>query len=120
MDLGPAGRVQRTDAAVYEEFFGLIDKPFALTPNPRFVFYSEAYGAAEEAILYGLAQNEGLMLVTGGPGTGKTMLCRALLEKLTPDRHRVALISNPYLNGLEVLQALAEEFALGATTTSRK
>ena len=106
---------------MYEEFFGLSEKPFALTPNPKFVFQSEHYRAAEEALLYGVAQKEGFMLVTGAPGTGKTTLCRDLLEKLSPDKYRVALIFNPFLNGVEMLQALLSEFGLGDTpTTSRK
>jgi type II secretory pathway predicted ATPase ExeA len=106
---------------MYEEFFGLNEKPFALTPNPRFVFQSEQYRTGEEALLYGIAQKEGFMLVTGAPGTGKTTLCRDLLEKLDPSRYRVALLFNPFLNGVEMLQALLSEFGLGdVATTSRK
>ena len=106
---------------MYEEFFGLSEKPFSLTPNPRFVFQSEQYRTAEEALLYGIGQKEGFMLVTGAPGTGKTTLCRDLLEKLNPEQYRVALLFNPFLNGVEMLQALLAEFGLGdATTTSRK
>jgi general secretion pathway protein A len=106
---------------MYEAFYGLSEKPFALTPNPRFVFQSEQYRTAEQALLYGIAQKEGFMLVTGAPGTGKTTLCRDLLEKLDRDRHRVALIFNPFFNGVEMLQALHSEFGLGdAGTTSRK
>lgn len=106
---------------MYESFFGLSEKPFALTPNPRFVFQSEQYRTAEQALLYGIAQKEGFMLVTGAPGTGKTTLCRDLLEKLDADKHRVALIFNPFFNGVEMLQALHSEFGLGdAGTTSRK
>src|SRR5688572_26544596 len=106
---------------MYEAFFGLSEKPFALTPNPKFVFQSEQYRAAEEALLYGVAQKEGFMLVTGAPGTGKTTLCRDLLEKLSPDQYRVALIFNPFFSGVEMLQALHSEFGLGnAATTSRK
>ena len=106
---------------MYEAFFGLSEKPFALTPNPRFVFQSEQYRTAEQALLYGIAQKEGFMLVTGAPGTGKTTLCRDLLEKLDSEKHRVALIFNPFFNGVEMLQALHSEFGLGdADTTSRK
>jgi type II secretory pathway predicted ATPase ExeA len=106
---------------MYEQFFGLSEKPFSLTPNPRFVFQSEQYRAAEEALIYGIGQKEGFMLVTGAPGTGKTTLCRDLLEKLDPEKYRVALLFNPFLNGVEMLQALLSEFGLGdATTTSRK
>ena len=106
---------------MYEDFYGLSEKPFSLTPNPRFVFQSEQYRTAEEALLYGIGQKEGFMLVTGAPGTGKTTLCRDLLEKLNPEQYRVALLFNPFLNGVEMLQALLAEFGLGdATTTSRK
>jgi general secretion pathway protein A len=106
---------------MYEEFYGLSEKPFSLTPNPRFVFQSDQYRTAEEALLYGIAQKEGFMLVTGAPGTGKTTLCRDLLEKLDPQRYRVALLFNPFLNGVEMLQALLSEYGLGdANTTSRK
>src|SRR2546423_9721959 len=106
---------------MYEQFFGLTEKPFALTPNPRFVFQSEQYRAAEEALRYGISQKEGFMLVTGAPGTGKTTLCRDLLEKLSPERYRVALIFNPFMSGVEMLQALVTDFGIGDVgTTSRK
>jgi type II secretory pathway predicted ATPase ExeA len=107
---------------MYEQFYGLTEKPFSLTPNPRFVFQSEQYRAAEESLLYGVGQKEGFMLVTGAPGTGKTTLCRDLLEKLDPQKYRVALIFNPFLNGVEMLHALLSEFGLGdhSANTSRK
>ncbi|HYC51538.1 MAG TPA: AAA family ATPase, partial [Gemmatimonadaceae bacterium] len=106
---------------MYESFYGLSEKPFALTPNPKFVFQSEQYRTAEQSLLYGIAQKEGFMLVTGAPGTGKTTLCRDLLEKLDADKYRVALIFNPFFSGVEMLQALHAEFGLGdAGTTSRK
>lgn len=106
---------------MYEQFYGLTEKPFSLTPNPRFVFQSEQYRVAEDALVYGIGQKEGFMLVTGAPGTGKTTLCRDLLEKLDPEKFRVALLFNPFLNGVEMLQALLSEFGLGdVATTSRK
>jgi len=107
---------------MYEKFYGLTEKPFSLTPNPKFVFQSEQYRAAEESLLYGVGQKEGFMLVTGAPGTGKTTLCRDLLEKLDPQKYRVALIFNPFLNGVEMLHALLSEFGLGdhSANTSRK
>jgi len=106
---------------MYEQFFGLTEKPFSLTPNPRFVFQSDQYRTAEDALVYGIGQKEGFMLVTGAPGTGKTTLCRDLLEKLDPEKFRVALLFNPFLNGVEMLQALLSEFGLGdVATTSRK
>lgn len=97
---------------MYESFFGLNDKPFSLTPNPKYVFYSQQYREAEGQLLYGINNREGFMLVTGQPGTGKTTLCRDLIEKL--DRHKVnsALVFNPFLNAHEMLVALLTEFGM--------
>src|SRR5689334_13624818 len=106
---------------MYETFFGLNDKPFSLTPNPRYVFYSQQYREAEGQLLYGINNREGFMLVTGEPGTGKTTLCRDLLEKLDRSRVRSALIFNPFLNAHEMLAALLTEFGVSVPqTASRK
>ena len=95
---------------MYEAFYGLSEKPFSLTPNPRYVFYAEHYRAALDHLLYGLNEREGFMLLTGMVGTGKTTLCRELLENLDSQHFRTALIFNPFLNGAEMLQALLTEF----------
>src|SRR5690348_15821056 len=106
---------------MYEQFFGLTEKPFSLTPNPKFVFQSERYRTAEDALLYGVGQKEAFMIVTGAPGNGKTTLCRDLLEKLDPEKHRVGLMFNPFLNSIDMLQSLVSDFGLvDAKTTSRK
>lgn len=95
---------------MYESFYGLREKPFTLTPNPWYIFYSESYQAALEQLLYGIEQREGFLLLSGPVGTGKTTLCRELLEKLDPQKYRTALIFNPFLNPQEMLQALLDEF----------
>jgi general secretion pathway protein A len=97
---------------MYEQFYGFRDKPFALTPNPRFVFYSQQYHQAEEQLIYGINDREGFMVVTGPPGTGKTTLCRHLIEKLDREKSQSALIFNPFLNGIEMLAALLTEFGI--------
>ena len=101
---------------MYEQFYGLRDKPFSLTPNPRFVFYSKQYHEAEGQLIYGINNREGFMLVTGQPGTGKTTLCRDLIEKLDRDKSQSALIFNPFLNGMEMLAALLAEFGINVPT----
>src|SRR3954454_20567828 len=97
---------------MYEQFYGLTDKPFSLTPNPRFVYYSKQYREAESQLLYGISNREGFMLVTGQPGTGKTTLCRDLLEKLDRKKVQSALVFNPFLNAHEMLGALLTEFGV--------
>ncbi len=97
---------------MYEDFYGLRERPFSLTPNPRYVFYSTRYREAADELFYGIERKEGFMLLTGWPGTGKTTLCRDLLDKLEPARHRSALVFNPFLNGVEMLQALLTEFGV--------
>jgi type II secretory pathway predicted ATPase ExeA len=105
---------------VYEQFYGLTDKPFSLTPNPRFVFYSRQYREAEGQLLYGINSREGFMLVTGQPGTGKTTLCRDLIEKLDSSKIHSALIFNPFLNGIEMLAALLTEFGLAVPNNATR
>lgn len=106
---------------MYESFFGLTEKPFALTPNPRYVFYSRQYREAEGQLLYGINNREGFMLVTGQPGTGKTTLCRDLIEKLDHAKVHSALIFNPFFNAHEMLAALLGEFGISAVQhASRK
>lgn len=95
---------------MYEDFYSLSERPFSLTPNPRYVFYSSRYRAAADELHYGIERKEGFMLLTGWPGTGKTTLCRDLLDKLEPEKYRSALVFNPFLNGVEMLQALLTEF----------
>ncbi|HEY6220747.1 MAG TPA: AAA family ATPase [Gemmatimonadaceae bacterium] len=106
---------------MYERFFGLNDKPFALTPNPKYVFYSQQYREAEGQLLYGINNREGFMLVTGQPGTGKTTLCRDLIEKFDKNTIHSALIFNPFLSAHEMLEALLGEFGISAQpNASRK
>lgn len=97
---------------MYEDFFSLNERPFSLTPNLRYVFYSARYREASDELYYGIERKEGFMLLTGWPGTGKTTLCRDLLEKLEPNKYRSALLFNPFLNGVEMLQALLTEFGV--------
>ncbi len=105
---------------MYEQFFGLSEKPFVLTPNPRFVFYSERYREAEDQLLYAIAHGEGFMMVTGRPGTGKTTLCRDLLEKLDRTRYRSALMFNPFMNGIEMLSTLLGEYGVSMPPTATR
>jgi general secretion pathway protein A len=105
---------------MYLDFFGLNEKPFGLTPDPKFLFFSEKHREALDHLLYGIHQKEGFVLISGDTGTGKTTLCRALLERLDPREVSTALILNPLLSEEELLRAVLEDFGLPATGTSRK
>ena len=105
---------------MYLEFFSLREKPFGLTPDPRFLFFSEKHREALDHLLYGIHQKEGFVLISGDTGTGKTTLCRALMERLDPHEVTTALILNPLLNETELLKAILEDFGLPATGATRK
>ena len=101
---------------MYLEFYGFREKPFNLTPDPRFVFLSKTHREAFAHLLYGINHRVGFIGLTGEVGSGKTTVLRTLLSQLDPDRHRTALIFNPCLSARELLQNINREF--GITTSS--
>jgi general secretion pathway protein A len=98
---------------MYLDYYGLREPPFSITPDPRFVFLSERHRDALAHLLYGIGQGGGggFVQLTGEVGTGKTTLCRLLLEQL-PENTRVALVLNPRLSPLELLETICEELRL--------
>jgi general secretion pathway protein A len=81
---------------MYERYYGFTEKPFSLTPDPKYLYRSESHGNAFDLLQYAISRREGFVVVTGDIGTGKTTLCRALLEKI--DRTTfTALVLNPFL-----------------------
>lgn len=95
---------------MYLEHYGLREPPFSITPDPRFVFLSERHRDALAHLLFGVGQGGGggFVQLTGEVGTGKTTLCRLLLEQL-PENTRVALVLNPRQNPVELLETICEE-----------
>ena len=95
---------------MYLAHYGLAEPAYSITPDPRFVFLSERHRDALAHLLYGIGQGggSGFVQLTGEVGTGKTTLCRLLLEQL-PANTRVALILNPMLSPVELLEAIAKE-----------
>jgi general secretion pathway protein A len=104
---------------MYQEFYGLKEKPFVLTPDPQFLYLSESHQTAIESLLYGIRQKEGFMVVTGDIGTGKTTICRALLEKL--DRNvKTAVIFNSFLTEEELLESILLDFGFPSKGRTKK
>jgi general secretion pathway protein A len=97
---------------MYESFFGLREKPFSITPNPRFIFLSKTHQEVFAHLLYGLQQHAGFIEITGEVGTGKTTILRALFEQLDEKDYRLALIFNPRLTVLDLLRSINREFGL--------
>jgi len=96
---------------MYLEHFGLSSFPFSTAPDPRFYYPSAKHREALACLLYVIEQHKGFALITGEVGAGKTMLCRATLERLD-DSIDAAVIVNTMLSPLEFLQAVAVEFGL--------
>ena len=97
---------------MYLSFFGLHEKPFAITPDPRYLFLSERHSEALAHLVYGVTEAGGFMQLTGEVGTGKTTIIRSLLAR-TPANAEVALILNPRVNAPEFLLTLCEELGIG-------
>lgn len=97
-----------TGAPMYLTYFGLSEAPFSTTPDQRFLYLSERHREGIAHLLYGVAERGGFVQLTGEVGTGKTTLCRYLLEHV-PEQVDVALILNPTLTRVELLQTLCDE-----------
>ncbi|MCX7982039.1 MAG: AAA family ATPase [Syntrophales bacterium] len=101
---------------MYEAFFGLNENPFNITPDPRYLYLSIQHREALDHILYGITQRKGFVMVTGGVGTGKTTLSRALLHSLDESVDS-ALIFNPSVSEIELLQTILKEFRVDFEST---
>lgn len=106
---------------MYTSYFGLTEHPFSLTPDPRFLFMSRRHREALAHLLYGMSDRGGFLLLTGEVGTGKTTLCRSLLEQV-PEGVEIALVLNPKQTALELVASVCDELHVSyePETTSLK
>ena len=104
---------------MYPSFFGLSEKPFAITPDPRYLYLSERHAEALAHLLYGINESGGFIQLTGEVGTGKTTVVRTLLSRV-PHHADVAVILNPRVTPVEFLLTICEELGLGIAEADRQ
>ncbi len=104
---------------MYEQFYGLREKPFNMTPDPEFLFFTEKHKEAFAHLVYGIRERRGFIEITGEVGAGKTTLCRALLNEFDTDT-KIALILNPFLTDIELLRAINEELYIDSSGETTK
>lgn len=96
---------------MYTEYFGLKEKPFSIAPDPQYFYMSQGHREALAHLLYGIRSEGGFVLLTGEVGTGKTTVCRLLLQMIPPDTE-TAFILNPKLTAEELLGTVCDEFGI--------
>ena len=104
---------------MYESFFGLDERPFDLTPNPRYLVLTDGHREALSNLEYGIASRKGVTLLLGEAGTGKTTIIRTAIER-QPDRVHCVHLQNPALDRTEFVEMLATRFALSARAAESK
>jgi general secretion pathway protein A len=90
---------------MYQQYFGLSESPFSIAPDPRYLFLSNKHREALAHLIYGVGDQGGFVLLTGEVGTGKTTICRCLLQQV-PDNADVAFIINPRQSINQLLQSV--------------
>lgn len=96
---------------MYTAFFGFKENPFNLTPDPRYLYLSRYHREALDHLLYGINERRGFIAITGGIGTGKTTLCRALLDHID-ENTKSALIFSSFISDMEILETINHEFGI--------
>lgn len=103
---------------MYLDYYGLKKLPFSIASSPEFFFASASHEEALAALLYGINERKGIMLLTGEVGTGKTTVCKSLLERLSGSA-KTSLILNPYFNPAQLLCAILEDFGVKPKNNNR-
>lgn len=96
---------------MYLEHFNLTERPFSITPDPRFLYMSARHREALAHLLYGLGDGGGFVQLTGEVGTGKTTICRCLLEQI-PDNVDLAVVLNPKVTAIELIATVCDELGI--------
>src|SRR5439155_614483 len=103
---------------MYELYYGFDEKPFSLTPDPKYLYRSQSHASAFDLLQYAVRRREGFAVVTGDIGTGKTTLCRALLEQIDRTTY-TALVLNPFLTEEDLLKRILQDFGVVSRDEAR-
>ena len=106
---------------MYKEFYGLKEYPFHITPDPKFLYWSQKHQDAFRHLMYGVQSRKGLTMLTGEPGTGKTALLNALIEELkgSQEKTNIAFIVNSQIDANDLFRFIFEEFSIGKIANSK-
>jgi len=104
---------------MYQSFWGLKEKPFQNTPDPRFLYFSRRHEESLSRLLYTVQEGLDAAVLTGVFGTGKTVLAQAFFEKVGLDKHRIAFITNPQMDYVELLRSIVRHLDPGELPTLR-
>ena len=96
---------------MYNEYFGFKESPFSIAPDPHYLYMTSQHREALAHLVYGLNSDGGCILLTGEVGTGKTTICRCLLEQI-PEHANIALLLNPKVTAVELLETICDEFKI--------
>ncbi len=105
---------------MYEEYWGLKEKPFQNTPDPRFVYLTEQHLEAAALLIYAIKENKGAGMLTGEYGSGKTVISRLIFEILPKDILDFAIVTNPQLNPTEMLKEICFQFSINTSVSPTK
>ncbi len=105
---------------MYEQYWGLSESPFALTPDPRFLYLSRAHEDALMMLHYAITRNKGAAMLAGDIGLGKTTLSRKLLETLDPVQYKIVMIVNPILTPTQIMKEILEQLDVDVATRNRQ
>ncbi len=103
---------------MYESFYDLKEKPFTITSNPSFLYLSKRHKEALSSLLFGIHQRVGFIEITGEVGTGKTTLCRALLNQLD-EKIKTAFIFNSHLTGTDLIRTIIDDLGIKSASKNR-
>jgi putative secretion ATPase (PEP-CTERM system associated) len=105
---------------MYEDYYHLRDKPFQLNPDPRFYYPSEGHKRASSYLEYGLSEGQGVIIVTGDVGAGKTLMANGLIQKITGGDYLVAKVMGMRMNEDDALRSVVAAFGLDADNAKGK